>query len=255
MSETAAPERPQSAPAPPSPYAETTPAPSPAGPAPDDGSPVRLPPAIPWSRAVQTVRFSTRQLSFVFRAQREVGDPFRMRGMLRDEHVVVTSHPDHVKSLFTAKPEQAPSLTGESPLRPIVGPNSVLTADRPAPHAPAQAAAAAVPRRGGRAVHADDRRGRRPRDRRLAGRQAVRARAAHAGDHARRDHGRDLRHRGRRRPPARPSTACAGDPRACWPVDAARRADRRAASTSAATSRSGSIKRRARAARPRDRTR
>jgi cytochrome P450 len=44
---------------------------------------------------------------------------------------VVTSHPDHVRSLFTAKPEQAPSLTGESPLRPIVGPNSVLTAVGP----------------------------------------------------------------------------------------------------------------------------
>ena len=33
-----------------------------------------------------------------------------------------------MRSLFTAKPEQAPSLAGESPLRPIVGPNSVLTA-------------------------------------------------------------------------------------------------------------------------------
>ncbi len=44
---------------------------------------------------------------------------------------VITSHPDHVRSLFTAKPEQAPSLTGESPLRPIVGPNSVLTAVGP----------------------------------------------------------------------------------------------------------------------------
>ena len=42
--------------------------------------------------------------------------------------MAVTSHPDHVRSLFTARPEQAPSLTGESPLRPIVGPNSVLTA-------------------------------------------------------------------------------------------------------------------------------
>jgi cytochrome P450 len=41
---------------------------------------------------------------------------------------VVTTHPDHVKSLFTAKPADAPSLTGESPLRPILGPNSVLTA-------------------------------------------------------------------------------------------------------------------------------
>jgi len=36
-----------------------------------------------------------------------------------------------VRSLFTAKPEQAPSLTGESPLRPVVGPNSVLTAVGP----------------------------------------------------------------------------------------------------------------------------
>jgi cytochrome P450 len=44
---------------------------------------------------------------------------------------VITSHPDHVRSLFTAKPEQAPSLTGESPLRPVVGPNSVLTAVGP----------------------------------------------------------------------------------------------------------------------------
>ena len=44
---------------------------------------------------------------------------------------VVTSHPDHVRSLFTASPEDAPSITGESPLRPIVGPNSVLTATGP----------------------------------------------------------------------------------------------------------------------------
>jgi cytochrome P450 len=36
-----------------------------------------------------------------------------------------------VRSLFTAKPGLAPSLTGESPLRPIVGPNSVLTAVGP----------------------------------------------------------------------------------------------------------------------------
>jgi cytochrome P450 len=43
----------------------------------------------------------------------------------------VTGHPDHVRSLFTAKPEQAPSLTPESPLRPVVGPNSVLTAIGP----------------------------------------------------------------------------------------------------------------------------
>jgi cytochrome P450 len=47
--------------------------------------------------------------------------------MSRGEPFVVTSHPDHVESLFKAKPADAPSLTGESPLRPILGPNSVLT--------------------------------------------------------------------------------------------------------------------------------
>ena len=38
-----------------------------------------------------------------------------------------TSHPDHVRSLFTAEPELAPSMTAESPLRPVVGDRSVLT--------------------------------------------------------------------------------------------------------------------------------
>ena len=54
-----------------------------------------------------------------------------MHGTVPGPGPVITSHPDHVRSLFTAKPEQAPSLTGESPLRPIVGPNSVLTAVGP----------------------------------------------------------------------------------------------------------------------------
>ena len=53
-----------------------------------------------------------------------------MRGIVGGDPVI-TSHPDHVASLFKAKPELAPSLTAESPLRPIVGPNSVLTANGP----------------------------------------------------------------------------------------------------------------------------
>jgi cytochrome P450 family 135 len=103
--------------------------PSPAGPAPDDGAPDRLPPTLPLPRALQTLRFSIRQIEYVFRARRELGEVFLFRGAVDD--AVVTSHPDHVRSLFTAKPEEAPSLTGESPLRPIVGPNSVLTAVGP----------------------------------------------------------------------------------------------------------------------------
>jgi cytochrome P450 len=105
--------------------------PSPAGPV-DAGelSGLRTPPAIPLPRLVQSLRFNQRQIEFVFRARRELGEVFRMHGATEDA-VTVTSHPDHVRSLFTASPEQAPSLTGESPLRPIVGPDSVLTATGP----------------------------------------------------------------------------------------------------------------------------
>jgi cytochrome P450 len=101
-----------------------------AGPITDDDRGLAEPPTIPLPRALQVLRFNQRQIEFVFRARRELGEVFTMRGT-GGENEVITSHPDHVKSLFTARPEDAPSLTGESPLRPIVGPNSVLTATGP----------------------------------------------------------------------------------------------------------------------------
>src|SRR5690349_20507028 len=105
--------------------------PSPAGPLdPAEAAGLPTPPVIPLPRFLQVLRFNQRQIQFVFRARRELGEVFRMRGTVSGGPAV-TSHPDHVRSLFTAKPELAPSLTGESPLRPIVGPNSVLTAVGP----------------------------------------------------------------------------------------------------------------------------
>jgi cytochrome P450 len=105
--------------------------PSPAGPVEAaEAASLATPPDIALPQLAQTVRFSMRQIEFVFKARRELGEVFRMRGVIPGGPVI-TSHPDHVKSLFTAKPEQAPSLTGESPLRPILGPNSVLTAVGP----------------------------------------------------------------------------------------------------------------------------
>jgi cytochrome P450 len=102
--------------------------PSPAGPIEAaETAALAVPPDIPLPHLAQTVRFSMRQIEFVFRYRRELGEVFRMSGVIPGGPVI-TSHPDHVRSLFTAKPEQAPSLTGESPLRPILGPNSVLTA-------------------------------------------------------------------------------------------------------------------------------
>jgi cytochrome P450 len=102
--------------------------PSPAGPvSAEEAAELPRPPFVPLPRALQVLRFNQRQIQFVFRYRRELGEVFRMRGIVPDGPVI-TSHPDHVKSLFTARPEDAPSLTGESPLRPILGPNSVLTA-------------------------------------------------------------------------------------------------------------------------------
>ena len=102
---------------------------SPAGPAQTDDA-IREPPVITEPRALQVLRFKQRQIQFVFRARRELGEVFTMHAGVKGG-AVVTSHPDHARSLFTAKPDQAPTLTAESPLRPIVGGNSVLTANEP----------------------------------------------------------------------------------------------------------------------------
>ncbi len=79
-------------------------------------------------RPLQMLRFSRRQIEFVFRSRRELGEVFEAKAGISGG-IVVTSHPDHARSLFTAKPELVPSLTAESPLRPIVGPSSILTAN------------------------------------------------------------------------------------------------------------------------------
>jgi cytochrome P450 family 135 len=105
--------------------------PSPAGPLdPTEATGLPAPPIVSQPRLLQTLRFNQRQIEFVFRARRRLGEVFRMQGVV-PEATTITSHPDHVRSLFTARPEQAPSLTGESPLRPVLGPNSVLTAVGP----------------------------------------------------------------------------------------------------------------------------
>jgi cytochrome P450 len=104
---------------------------SPAGPAePEELGSLPEPPQIDLPRALQVARFSFRQSQFLLGARRRLGEVFRMHGMIPGRPVI-TSHPDHARSLFTAKVEHVPSLTAESPLRPIVGPNSVLTANGP----------------------------------------------------------------------------------------------------------------------------
>jgi cytochrome P450 len=99
--------------------------PSPAGPVDDDatGRPV---PHVGAGRTLQTIRLGNDIGGTFFKAQREAGEVFSLNTRFDARPVVVVSHPDHIKSLLT-NPDLAPSVTGESPVRPIVG-LSVLTA-------------------------------------------------------------------------------------------------------------------------------
>src|SRR5437763_14963391 len=99
--------------------------PSPAGPASEDETRLPTPPEVRLPRTLQVLRFNQRQIQFVLRARRQLGEVFRLNGMVRGRPVV-TCHPDHVESLSKAQPEQAPSPTREPPLRPTVGPDSTL---------------------------------------------------------------------------------------------------------------------------------
>ena len=101
--------------------------PSPAGPA--EGEPLTArPPDLQMSGARQGIRFAARPLSFAIGAHRRFGDVWTLYMPMRPHGMTITAHPDHLKSLMKARPDDAPSLTGDSPLGPILGPNSVLTA-------------------------------------------------------------------------------------------------------------------------------
>jgi cytochrome P450 len=104
--------------------------PSPAGPLEAQDAHLPAPPRVPLPRSVQIMHMNWRQIEFMFRWRRRLGDVFRANAIVAGGPTV-TSHPEHVRSLFTASPDIAPSLTAESPLLPIVGPNSVLTSNGP----------------------------------------------------------------------------------------------------------------------------
>jgi cytochrome P450 len=94
---------------------------------PVDGPPTAPPPGPAAAPLVQGLRFGLRPMSFHLANMRRFGDVWTLRLPTRRGGFIVTCHPDHLESLLRASPADAPSLTGESPLRPILGPNSVLT--------------------------------------------------------------------------------------------------------------------------------
>jgi cytochrome P450 family 135 len=104
-------------------------APSEAGPV-DDLAGLATPPRVRWPRVVQVLWFGQRQWNFMFHYRDKFGEVWSPRGYVRGK-AAVTCHPDHVRSLFTAAPDKVPTLAAESPLRPVLGPNSVLTSNGP----------------------------------------------------------------------------------------------------------------------------
>ena len=170
--------------------------PSPAGPIePALAAELPKPPIVPLPRAAQMLRFTQRQIEYVFGARRRLGEIFSHAH--RDARRPCRHQPSRPRALALHRQTRVGALADRrvaaaADPRHRLGPH---LARRP-PHAPAQAAAAALPRRGDRALHGDDPRGDRTRARPLAAEPPLRAGPAHAGDHPRRDHGRDLRHRG-----------------------------------------------------------
>jgi cytochrome P450 len=96
----------------------------------EDLAGLSAPPRIPWPRVVQVLWFGQRQWNFMFRYREKFGEVFSPRGYVRGQ-AAVTCHPDHIRSLFTTPPDKVPTLAAESPLRPVLGPNSVLTSNGP----------------------------------------------------------------------------------------------------------------------------
>jgi cytochrome P450 len=97
---------------------------------PGDLASLPRPPAVRLPRIVQVVWFGQRQSSYMFRTRGRYGEVWLARGYVRGR-TAVTHHPDHIRALFTAPPEKVPTLAEESPLRPVLGPNSVLIANGP----------------------------------------------------------------------------------------------------------------------------
>jgi len=78
-------------------------------------------------RPLQTLGWLKRPMPFMRRAHERYGDVFTLR--FGHETLVFLAHPDHVKQVFTAKPDQVHAGEGNAILLPVVGANSVLLLD------------------------------------------------------------------------------------------------------------------------------
>jgi cytochrome P450 len=87
---------------------------------------VGLPPGPRAPTLVQTLAWAIAPTWVMDRCARRLGEAFTLTFFPSGMKLVVVSSPEAVKAVFTAPPELAPSAAGDSPVRPVMGPSSVI---------------------------------------------------------------------------------------------------------------------------------
>jgi cytochrome P450 len=90
-----------------------------------------LPPGPRAPAFAQTFAWAIAPTWVMDRCARALGDAFTLTFSPSGMKLVLISDPQDVKTLFTAPPEIAPSATGNSPIRPVMGERSVLVLTGP----------------------------------------------------------------------------------------------------------------------------
>ena len=116
-----------------------------------------LPPGPREPTALQTVEWIVRPTALLRRAQARYGEPFTLRTAWSDAPLVLVSDPAEIKRVYSAPPDVLRGGESSAFLEPFTGPRSVLILHGDEHLQPAQADAAAVPRRGAQALDGHDR--------------------------------------------------------------------------------------------------
>ena len=90
-----------------------------------------LPPGPRLPSLAQTVLWALSPTWLMDRCRERLGESFTVTFWPSGMQFVMISHPDEVKTLFTASPELAPSSAGNSPVAAVMGANSVVVLTGP----------------------------------------------------------------------------------------------------------------------------
>ncbi|HEX3433959.1 MAG TPA: cytochrome P450 [Solirubrobacteraceae bacterium] len=99
---------------------------TPAAPARSVGARHGLPPGPRAPSLLQTLAWSVAPTWVMDNCAKRLGESFTLTFWPSGMKLVMVSGPEAVKTVFTAPPDVAPSAAGNSPIRPVMGPSSVI---------------------------------------------------------------------------------------------------------------------------------